>query len=148
MGVPRLKIKIGSGYIGMRKIDHPGIRSGGYVPEAKLVCEKALGKFLPIKAMPHHINGIKTDNTNQNLIICQDQAYHMMLHRRERAFRACGHAHWMRCPHCKKYDDPKNMYVFPNNTGATHRECVRKYDKKYYKQRKNNVVQKETTTIR
>lgn len=56
---------------------------GGRVYEHILVAEKALGRKLPYKAVVHHMNGKPADNfTPFNLVICPDQAYHMLLHRR------------------------------------------------------------------
>lgn len=47
--------------------------------EHVLVAENALGRKLKQGEVVHHINGIKTDNRNQNLLIC-DGAYHHWLH--------------------------------------------------------------------
>jgi hypothetical protein len=69
-----------------------GLDSNGYyvrtvdgvrVYEHILLAERALGKPLPPKAVVHHMNGDKADNyTPFNLVICPDQAYHLLLHRR------------------------------------------------------------------
>lgn len=114
-----------SGYVGIKKREHPRANHIGYVSEAVLVCEKALGKALPLQAIPHHVNHIKTDNLNKNLVICQDTAYHFMLHRRERAYKSCGHAHWRKCWVCQQYDDPKNLHI---GSKAYHSKCNREYE--------------------
>ena len=49
---------------------------------------KALGKPLPPKAIVHHVDDSNPDDSP--LVICQDQAYHLMLHRRLRVLRAGG----------------------------------------------------------
>lgn len=45
--------------------------------------EQALGKRLPKGAVVHHMNGVRHDNdTPFNLVVCPNQAYHLLLHRR------------------------------------------------------------------
>jgi len=46
------------------------------------VAEQILGKPLPTGAVVHHFNEITFDNAPNNLVICPDQAYHLLLHRR------------------------------------------------------------------
>lgn len=51
------------------------------------LAEKALGKSLPLKAIVHHMNMIRSDNhTPFNLIICPDEEYHALLHKRMKEF--------------------------------------------------------------
>ncbi len=50
--------------------------------------EKALGKPLPVRAVVHHADGSKSDDAP--LVICQDAAYHRLLHRRMRIKAAGG----------------------------------------------------------
>ena len=91
------------------------------------VAEQALGKPLPAGAVVHHINGIRDDNRNENLLICPDHVYHRLIHKRENALDASGHAGWLKCRHCGKHDDPKNMYVHPNGRIGRHVECLNAY---------------------
>lgn len=58
-----------------------------YAYEHLLIAERALGHPLPKLATVHHANG-KLDNSS--LVICQDQAYHMLLHARMRVAAAGG----------------------------------------------------------
>lgn len=59
--------------------------NGRRITEHVWLAELALGKPLPKGAVVHHMNRDKLDNhTPFNLIVCPDQAYHMLLHKRMR----------------------------------------------------------------
>lgn len=94
-----------------------------------LLAEKALGHSLPQGAAVHHLDGNSLNNTPQNLLVCPNHAYHMLIEARTRAYEACGHADWAKCQYCKQYDDPKNMYIRPNRKGhprGWHHPCEAK----------------------
>lgn len=88
--------------------------------EHVLVAELALGKSLPAKAEVHHVNGVRTDNRNSNLVICPDRAYHMLLHLRTRALDACGDPNKRRCVYCKEWDLPRNMAMRDKGKKGVH----------------------------
>jgi hypothetical protein len=69
--------------------------------EHVLVIEKAMGKPLRVGAVPHHVNGNKSDNGNRNLVVCNDQAHHLLIHARARIVAAGGKPgiHKL-CPSC------------------------------------------------
>jgi hypothetical protein len=70
----------GRGYVRVYAPEHPRAHRGR-VYEHILVAEKALGHYLPGSAEIHHLNFDRSDNRNANLVICQDHAYHMLLHK-------------------------------------------------------------------
>lgn len=84
------------------------VRDGGRVHRA--VAERALGKPLPPGAEVHHVDGDSTNNAPSNLVICQDRAYHWLLHERTRILRAGGKPETDRvCGICNQAQ-PKNEF--------------------------------------
>ena len=64
----------------------PGAGSKGYAHRAR--AERALGHPLPPKAVVHHADGTRSESSP--LVICQDAAYHRLLHTRMRVKAAGG----------------------------------------------------------
>lgn len=109
------------GYVFQYQPTHPRASAGGYVFEHILVVERAIGKPLPLSAEVHHVNENPADNRNHNLVVCQDLAYHKLLHVRMRARKACGNANFRACRTCKRYDDPARLVFYA--TAMHHRQC-------------------------
>lgn len=104
--------------------EHPNAGKRGYVQEHVYLAAKALGRAVPKGAEVHHVNGIKTDNRPENLVLYESRAYHKLLHQRQRALEECGNANWRKCRHCKAWDAPERLHV-PGSGAAYHLECAR-----------------------
>lgn len=122
-------------YVAIKNPEHPRSHARGYVRETILIIEAIIGKYLPITAIIHHIDENSLNNQNTNLIVCESNAYHKLLHKRMRAFIACGYASWLKCRFCKQYDNPINLHLIRNGNGGYHSECQSKYD---YKRRRKS----------
>jgi HNH endonuclease len=138
------KVVAARGYIFLYMPDHPHAR-GLYVPEHAVIAETALGRILPGGAEVHHVDENRQNNANNNLVICQNRAYHMLLHQRTDALKACGDASFRKCHLCQVYGDPNTMRSY-NGKGFTHWECwrsyMRIYMKEYYQKNKDRIYSK------
>lgn len=111
----------GDGYYTVRV----GIKQG-HALEHRIIAEAALGRELPRGVEVHHVDGDRGNNARNNLVICQDAAYHQLLEMRTRALKACGHATWRKCTFCQQWDAPESLYI-PRNGTVEHRACGRIY---------------------
>lgn len=113
----------------MAKIDGArGQNNRGWTREHIHIADRALGRPCPPGVVIHHYNG-KADHLS--LVICENQAYHLLLERRTRALAACGNANWRKCEYCLRYDAPERLTI--NDRGvragrvrarAYHRPCA------------------------
>lgn len=105
------------GYAFVRAPEHPRAHNG-YVQEHVLICEKALGRYLPAFAEPHHVNRIRDDNRSSNLVICENRSYHALLHARQRIVDAGGNPDTEGiCCGCKVL---KSLSLFATNKWKQH----------------------------
>lgn len=108
----------GNGYFKVRRGDKQ-------VREHVAVAEAVIGKRLPAGALVHHADLNRSNNAPGNLVICPNDAYHLLLHQRIRAMDACGNPNWLKCWICKTYAPADQVVVTGANT--YHRKCDRAY---------------------
>lgn len=139
----------GNGYL-MRVVgkDHPLADSRGRVYEHILVVEKAIGRHLKRGNVVHHVNENKADNSHSNLVVCEHQAYHFLLHERQRAYKQTGNPNSQHCSYCPQWVVPNlpDSYIYQAKPSkghktyggitAWHRSCRKLYDQQYHKRRK------------
>ena len=102
--------------------------------EHRRIAERALGKPLPPGAVVHHWDENGTNNEPSNLVICPNEAYHKLLHRRMRALKACGHADWRKCQRCMTFAPPETMAIYGRK--AVHPACAAAYTETMRQKRK------------
>lgn len=117
--------------------NHPMANTVGTIRKERLIIENILGKILPCHVVIHHINKKITDNDRSNLVLCENSAYHHLLHRRERAFKKSGHANWRKCNYCHQYDSPEHLKISPNGKQIFHLKCRNEYAKNYRRGKTN-----------
>lgn len=115
--------KMHNGHVQILVKDNPMADCRGYVLSHRLLSGKALGKTLPEKVQIHHYDKIQ-------IVICQDDAYHKLLHQRTRALRACSHTDWRKCWICQQYGPPNEM-IIKAKKASCHQICKKKYQCNY-----------------
>lgn len=110
------------------------------------IASKALGRPLPENSEVHHVDGDKHNNRPENLVICPNRQYHMILHRRTKALLEGGNANFFRCRICHKWDEKENLNLRTyfqkgsNTLVVWHRECDNKQKRERRKDVQNAVV--------
>lgn len=113
------------GYVQVHRPDHPRSSRDGYVYEHILVASQAMGKPVPDYADVHHVNGDKTDNRPQNLVVCS-RSYHQILHKRTKALEETGDPNSVRCWLCHRWGGREQLSV-PENGSPYHKDCAARY---------------------
>src|SRR2546425_2225782 len=78
-------------------------RSKGGELNARVVAERAVGHALPRTVIVHHHDENTLNDRNDNLVICEDRAYHLLIHMRMRVLKAGGDPDSEKiCDRCEK----------------------------------------------
>lgn len=100
--------------------NHPRRTSKNYVLEHIIVMENHLKRLLNINEVVHHIDGIKKNNTINNLQV-MDKSEHSRLHQLAVGRKYCS----LKCPYCKcVFEKPENKTHL--NKGGRAAFCSRK----------------------
>lgn len=120
----------------MRNRPTKGYRTRRNVNGSPLVhvqrAERALGHPLPLGAQIHHPDGDR-GNPNARLVICQDQKFHGLLHKRARIKKMGGNPNTdAYCSVCRQI---KPLAAFTRNGKISRcRECVSRLNREYRQQ--------------
>jgi len=88
----------------------PRYRKNRKCREHTAIVERIIGRNLPIGAEIHHVNEDRSDNRPENLVVCQDRAYHMLLHARAERLKLFGTLTRKRCIGCERVCDLADFY--------------------------------------
>lgn len=73
-------LKAANGYRYILLPNHPNANGDGYVKLATVLAARVLGRAFRPKEIVHHIDGDRSNDATDNLLICT-QSYHMAIHR-------------------------------------------------------------------
>ena len=103
----------------------------------RLIAAEALGHPLLKGAEVHHVDGDKANNAHRNLVICQDRAYHLLLHARARILRAGGNPNTQRiCVDCKTLRSNSDFSTKANQC----RPCMAARTRRYYQRKRAEIL--------
>ena len=100
----------------MHKHSEGYLLTGSNKFEHRVIASKALGKPLKRSYRVHHIDEVRDNNENRNLVLCENQSYHRLLHLRSRSLEASGHPDYFYCPECKAWK-PQSEFSLKKNGG-------------------------------
>lgn len=122
-----------------------GKGASGYELEHRRIAADVLGKPLPKGAIVHHHDEDATNNAHHNLVVCEDRAYHNLLHLRMRARAAIGDPNGLLCSVCGKYDHRSNLRIYRDSRRgrfgerAVHPRCSKIHNRRMKERRKRRA---------
>lgn len=91
--------------------------------EHRFIAERVLGHRLPDTAVVHHVDGNGLNNLTNNLVICENEAYHQLLHARKRRLEDTGSLDLKRCSVCKEVKEVSLFYRDRSEWDGRMRKC-------------------------
>jgi hypothetical protein len=102
----------------------------------RAIAERVVGRVLSSKVQVHHVDGNKRNFANTNLVICENAAYHQLLHLRTLALRAGADPNTHRlCSRCRTPKPFADFYQRADRPGGLGPWCKGCYATKYQAQR-------------
>lgn len=106
-----------NGYAKIKAHGHGRAHINSYVYEHIFEVERTLGRPLPRSSVVHHVDDNKSNNSHSNLVVCENDLYHRILHARARIVRRGGKPSIHKiCPTC---DSLKLRMDFPKKRQAS-----------------------------
>jgi len=68
------------GWIYLLRPNHPFAIRSGYILRSRLIMEKKIGRYLKPVEVIHHINGNRSDDRIENLMLFPNQGEHLKFH--------------------------------------------------------------------
>lgn len=110
-------------YVTVWQPGHPRA-SSNRVGEHILVAEQALGYYLDRKHIVHHHDEDRSNNRNDNLVVCESQAYHTLLHMRAKVLRNGGDPNTQKiCSYCHTLRLKRDFYAASRGEDHLGRAC-------------------------
>jgi len=112
-------------YVRVKCVGHCCSHSDGRVKEHIYIAEKAVGRCL--RGHPvHHVDEVKSNNANTNLVVCENCAYHFLIHVRTRILRAGfdPDTH-KRCTRCRLHKPRVEFHKNKNQGDGLNNYCKR-----------------------
>jgi hypothetical protein len=150
------------GFRGVSLMARPSLMTTGYMRvvcrnmkdrrqlEHRVIVEELLGRALSSKVSIHHLDGDRSNNAHDNLVVCEDAAYHRLLHKRAMALIVTGNPKLRRCCVCGLWKEESDYWMrhqgkYMHNRCKT---CNREGNKNRYKQRIGYYAKFPVPTLR
>jgi hypothetical protein len=75
-----------------------------------IVLQARKGKPLPPKSEIHHFDGDRSNNKNNNLVVCPNTAYHRLIEARTKRYKETGDFNLKKCIMCKQIKSLDNFH--------------------------------------